>query len=110
MAATKNTFLCTVTLTCILLDGGREPNKKYNGNQLWHADVVGSAGQNVVLDNVQANEFRTSIAFWEPNVDLSPRKGCVAIVTGEAAFVSNRSGDESVTEPALKIRASQVCV
>jgi hypothetical protein len=34
MAASKNTFLCTVTLTCILLDGGREPSKKYDSNQL----------------------------------------------------------------------------
>src|SRR6516164_11516693 len=33
MATSKNTFLCTVTLTCILLDGGREPGKKYDGNR-----------------------------------------------------------------------------
>lgn len=110
MASSKNTFLCTVTLTCILLDGGREPSKKYDSNQLWHADVVGSADQGMDIDNVRADEFSTSIAFWERDADLFPTKDCVAIVTGEAAFVSNRSGDSYATELALKIRASQVCV
>jgi hypothetical protein len=52
MASSKNTFLCTVTLTCILLDGGREPSKKYDSYQLWHADVVGSADESVDIDNV----------------------------------------------------------
>ena len=92
MATSKNTFLCTVTLTCILLDGGRETGKKYDSNQLWHADVVGSADQGVDIDNVRADEFSTSIAFWERNADLFPMRDCVAIVTGEAAFVSNGSG------------------
>ena len=110
IATSKNTFLCTVTLTCILLDGGREPGKKYDGNQLWHADVVGSADQGVDIDHVQADEFSTSITFWERNADLFPAKDCVAIVTGEAAFVPNGSGDGPATELALKIRASQVCV
>ena len=102
MATSKNTFLCTVTLACILLDSGR--------NQLWHADAVGSADQGVDIDNVQADEFSTSITFWERNADLFPAKDCVAIVTGEAAFVPNGSGDGPATELALKIRASQVCV
>jgi hypothetical protein len=61
--ASKNTFLCTVTLTCILLDGGREPGRKYDNNQLWQADVVGLADQGVDIDNVWADEFSTSIAF-----------------------------------------------
>jgi len=52
MAAAKNIFPFTVTLTCILLDGGREPSKKYDSYQLWHADVVGLADQGVDIDNV----------------------------------------------------------
>jgi hypothetical protein len=63
MASSKNTFLCTVTLTYILLNGGREPSKKYNSYQLWHADVVGLANKSVDIDNVRANEFSTSITF-----------------------------------------------
>jgi hypothetical protein len=110
MATSKNTFLCTVTLTCILLDGGREPGRKYNSNQLWHANVVGSADQGVDIDHVRADEFSTSIAFWERNADLFPTEDCVAIVTGEAAFTSNGSGDSPATELALKICAGQVCV
>jgi hypothetical protein len=51
MATNKTTFLCTVTLTCILLNGGRELGKKYDSNQLWHADVVGLADQGVDIDN-----------------------------------------------------------
>jgi len=105
MASSKNTFLCTVTLTCILLDGGREPGKKYDSYQLWHADVVGSADEGVDIDNVRADEFNTSITFWERNTDLLPTKDCVAIVTGEAAFLPNGSEDSPATELALKIRA-----
>ena len=105
MASSKNTFLCTVTLTCILLDGGREPSKKYDSYQLWHADVVGLADEGVDIDNVRADEFSTSITFWERNADLLPTKDCVAIVTGEAAFLLNELGDSPATKLALKIRA-----
>ena len=62
------------------------------------------------IDNVRADEFSTSIAFWEWNADLFPTKDYVAIVIGKAAFVLNRLGDSSATELALKICASQVCV
>jgi hypothetical protein len=96
MASSKNTFLCMVTLTCILLDGGHEPGKKYDSYQLWHADVVGSTDEGVDIDNVWA--------------DLLPTKDCMAIVTGEAAFLPNGSGDSPATKLALKIRAGQVCV
>ena len=105
MASSKNTFLCMVTLTCILLDGGHEPGKKYDSYQLWHADVVGSTDEGVDIDNVWADEFSTSITFWERNANLLPTKDCVAIVTGEAAFLPNGSGDSPATELALKIRA-----
>ena len=71
---------------------------------------MGSADQDVDIDNVQADEFNTSITFWERNADLLPTQDCVAIVTGEAAFMSNGLGDSPTTEPALKIRAGQVCV
>jgi hypothetical protein len=37
-------------------------------------------------------------------------KDCVAIVTGEAAFLPNWLGDSPSTELALKIRAGQVYV
>jgi len=63
IASSKNTFLYTVTLTCILLDGGREPGKKYDSYQLWHANVVGSADEGVDIDNVRADEFSTSITY-----------------------------------------------
>ena len=32
IVAPKNTFLCTVTLTCLLLEGGCETTKKYEQN------------------------------------------------------------------------------
>jgi hypothetical protein len=46
-----------------------------------------------------------SHSFWERNANLLPTKDCVAIVTGEAAFLLNGSGDSPATELALKIRA-----
>ena len=72
--------------------------------------MVGSADEGVDIDNVRADEFSTSITFWERNANLLPTKDCVAIVTGEAAFLPNGSGDSLATELALKIRANQVCV
>jgi hypothetical protein len=72
--------------------------------------VVGSADEGVDIDNVQTDEFSTSITFWEWNANLLPTKDCVAIVTGEAAFKSNGLGDSLATKLALKICANQVCV
>ena len=66
---------------------------------------MGLADEGVDINNVQADEFSTSITYWERNADLLPTKDCVAIVTGEAAFLPNGLGDSPATELALKIRA-----
>jgi|SRR5436305_4542893 len=110
MALSKPTFLCNVTLTCILLDGGPEPNKSYNQHQLWHADIVG--WDEKPIDNVQEDEFPASITFWERNTDFLPVQGCAAIVVGDAAFIWDQPTHDSVAEPtlSLSIHANQVCV
>ena len=108
MAVPKNTFLCTVTLTCLLLKGGYETTKKYKQNQLWHANVVGH--ERIDIDNVRADDFLTSITFWERNVELHLVAGCVAVVVGKAAFVLSKPVDDTPIELSLKVRASQVCM
>ena len=108
MAVPKNTFLCIVTLTCLLLKGSYETTKKYKQNQLWHANVVGH--ERIDIDNVRADDFLTSITFWEQNVELHPVAGCVAVVVGEAAFVLSKPVDDTPIELSLKVYASQVCV
>ena len=104
MAISKNTFLCIVTLTCLLLEGGYETTKKYKQNQLWHANVVGY--ECIDIDNVQADDFLTSITFWERNVELHLVAGCVAVVVGKAAFVSSKLVDDTPIELSLKVCAS----
>ena len=66
---------------------------------------MGLADEGVDINNVQADEFSTSITYWEWNANLLPTKDCVAIVIGEAAFLLNGLGDSPATKLALKIHA-----
>jgi hypothetical protein len=87
----------------VAVNPARSTTATSSGMPTWSA-------QRTNIDNVRADEFSTSITFWERNPDLLPTRDCVAIVTGEAAFLPNGSGDSPATELALKIRAGQVCV
>jgi len=110
MASPKPTFLSTVTLTCILLDGSQDPSKNYAQHQLWYADVVGWNDEEI--ESVQSDEFHTSIKFWERNQDYLPVRDCAAIIVGDAFFVQHQLGDKGALKPSLSlhINATQVSV
>jgi len=108
MALSNNTFLSTVTLTCLLLNGGPDPTKQYKTHQLWHSNVVGHEDRDI--DYVLGDEFPTSIAFWEQNVSFLPSPGCVAVVVGEVAFVLDKLEGDTVSQLSMKVRATQVNV
>ena len=101
--STRLTFLCTVTLTCIFASGHHEEGKSFDNYQLWYALVVGSPDDGKTIDNVQPDEYKTTITFWERKENF-PVPHSVVVVTGEAAFFEN------APEPVLKIRASQLRV
>ena len=97
-------FICTVTLTAELLDGGQQEGAQYAAHQCWKASVAAALPPTWqaerFIDNVRDVTFDAKITFWEPRLGLHPVPRCLAFVTGQFFFMHGSS------VPALHVRAN----
>jgi hypothetical protein len=94
----------------VFFDGGQRPGSKGSNNQLWHSFVVAAPPEGIFIDGVASDECYTAVSFWEPDVDRRPIESSVAIVIGEAAFLSKGPNDPTENDKMMKIQGIQVSV
>ena len=75
-------FICTITLTAELLDGGQQEGAQYVAHQCWQSLLPPTWQPERFIDNVSDITFDAKIAFWEPRVGLHPVPRCLAFITG----------------------------
>jgi hypothetical protein len=101
-------FICTITLTAELLDGGQQEGAQYAAHQCWQSSVTAAPPPTWqverFIDNVHEVTFDAKIVFWEPRIELHPVPHCLAFVTGQFFFA-----DGSLV-PSLHVRANPLSV
>jgi hypothetical protein len=83
-------FICIITLTVELLDGGQDESAQYVAHQCWQSSVTAALPPHWQaersMDNVRDISFQAKFTFWEPRTELHPVPRCLAFITGQFFF------------------------